>query len=314
MALQGCNYHVCNLPATNQRVSQTAPRSEYGWGGSFPKGGRFQTSDAKGCRAPKNKPSRGGGESKCGVQREMCADLLSSSPDTPTSTRQRQPGPSLRGAGCQPPACVHARTHTDRHTHPERPPAGRRTGTSAQTLLALGRSRWSAKPRASRIQMRLSVHPQRGCPGGPPGSEKQRDVGANTQRQGRLAREAEAGKPGGSTRLHSLRARVPPPRPGPGTAAQGEEEASAVTRPLPFRHHHRALAGPHPHSPRLIKVCRLRRRPGSRPPSPSPAPRGASALAAPAPAPARPACRSPPLTSARGAAHRRRPRLPPQPR
>lgn len=219
---------------------------------------------------------------------------------------------SPRGRLSAPRMCP--RAHTHRHTHPERPPAGRRTGTSAQTLLALGRSRWSAKTRASRIQMRLSVHPQRGCPGGPPGSEKQRDVGANTQRQGRLAREAEAGKPGGSTRLHSLRARVPPPRPGPGTAAQGEEEASAVTRPLPFRHHHRALAGPHPHSPRLIKVCRLRRRPGSRPPSPSPAPRGASALAAPAPAPARPACRSPPLTSARGAAHRRRPRLPPQPR
>lgn len=218
---------------------------------------------------------------------------------------------SPRGRLSAPRMCP--RAHTHRHTHPERPPAGRRTGTSAQTLLALGRSRWSAKTRASRIQMRLSVHPQRGCPGGPPGSEKQRDVGANTQRQGRLAREAEAGNPGGSTRLHSLRARVPPPRPGPGTAAQGEEEASAVTRPLPFRHHHRALAGPHPHSPRLIKVCRLRRRPGSRPPTPAPHLGGrAPSRPQPRPRPVLPAAPLPlplpaaPLTAAVRGSHRSR--------
>lgn len=218
---------------------------------------------------------------------------------------------SPRGRLSAPRVCP--RAHTHRHTHPERPPAGRRTGTSAQTLLALGRSRWSAKTRASRIQMRLSVHPQRGCPGGPPGSEKQRDVGANTQRQGRLAREAEAGNPGGSTRLHSLRARVPPPRPGPGTAAQGEEEASAVTRPLPFRHHHRALAGPHPHSPRLIKVCRLRRRPGSRPPTPAPHLGGrAPSRPQPRPRPVLPAAPLPlplpaaPLTAAVRGSHRSR--------
>ena len=218
---------------------------------------------------------------------------------------------SPRGRLSAPRVCP--RAHTHRHTHPERPPAGRRTGTSAQTLLALGRSRWSAKTRASRIQMRLSVHPQRGYPGGPPGSEKQRDVGANTQRQGRLAREAEAGKPGGSTRLHSLRARVPPPRPGPGTAAQGEEEASAVTRPLPFRHHHRALAGPHPHSPRLIKVCRLRRRPGSRPPTPAPHLGGrAPSRPQPRPRPVLPAAPLPlplpaaPLTAAVRGSHRSR--------
>ena len=83
---------------------------------------------------------------------------------------------------------------------------------------------------------------------------------------------------------------------GQGTAVQGEEEASAVTRALPCRHRPPALASPHPHYPKLIKLCRLPRRPRAGLPAPART-SGSERPWGPSPRP------SPPLTSAGGATH-----------
>lgn len=81
-----------------------------------------------------------------------------------------------------------------------------------------------------------------------------------------------------------------------GTAVQGEEEASAVTRALPCRHRPPALASPHPHYPKLIKLCRLPRRPRAGLPAPART-SGSERPWGPSPRP------SLPLTSDGGATH-----------
>ena len=194
--------------------------------------------------------------------------------------------------------CTRAHTHTLTHT-PARPPERRRAGASTQTLLALGRSRVERTESGEQDSDAALRSPEKWVSGRPPGREKKRDLEKKKKKKKKKGQDSSPGNESLETRTArrgSTRRELGFLPLGQGTAVQGEEEASAVTRALPCRHRPPALASPHPHYPKLIKLCRLPRRPRAGLPAPART-SGSERPWGPSPRP------SPPLTSAGGATH-----------